>query len=1015
MHLRKILPVLAAAFACIGAKAQFYTGGDDPGAVRWSTFRSAHYKMIYPAGMDSLARVYARSLEDFRPQVSRSIGYLPGGMYRRPMPVVLHAFGGEANGSVSWAPMRMDLYTLPDAYSPEPMPWITSLAVHENRHVAQLQFAADGAFRPLKWLVGEVFTGAAAGIWPGPWFLEGDAVVAETALTPFGRGRQGEFLAYYRAAFDRGDWRNWDRWLHGSYRLMAPNHYALGYLTLAGARTLYDEPLFAADYLRGTTRHPLRLFQSRKALRKVSGASFNGAFREIQQAFGNEWAAEDRGPWTPARPVTEVPSWFTSQTGPVPYGDGILAVSASKRKAAELVFLKDGRSKPLHSFASGTSALRTDGSRIYWSETIPHVRWGLAATSRIRFLEDGKIRDLTRSGRLYNPAPSPDGRRIAVTSYPTDGSTEIRILSQDGALLQQQKAPAGVQYVETAWVGNDLYVSYIDDNGTGIARWDLSAAPVAVLQPGPVSIAHLAGRGDGLYFTSDRTGVGEIYRLSPDGRLFQLTATPYGASSFTFRGDTLYFSALQYEGRLLQEAALPDLPAREVNWTDVVRWRVAEKLAAQEQALAREAAPLTDRSKALSGGEFSEPRPYRKLPGILHLHSWAPVYFDYDRIDDMSGDLTWREAGVGATALFQNLLGTSDASLGYSYHPDTYSDAWRHSAHGRLTWSGWFPVFELAADLNDRSPITYIRRREVSGDQSRSSLRGQLQDGAAFQASVKAYVPLNFSSGGWQRGLVPQLRYTWSNDRFNKGLMVVRLPEESQDEGQGSEPQATVSVTDGRILRMQTLTASVRGYVIRSKASAQEYPRWGLGLETGYRTRIGLDDIFSGNLYAYAYGYLPGFTLNQGLRLSATWQHQNAAPVGENAVTVRPRGFADSDLSAFLASYAREQMVLTADYAIPVWVGDISWFSPLAYITHFVVKPHADWLHFSLDRGLNGSGDLFSLGGEVTARLANFLWFPFETSVGVSLDWNGGHSFDLVDNVTPLRHTYVGGIFNINF
>ena len=77
------------------AWAQFYTGGEDPASVRWSTFRTDHYKLIYPTGMDSLARAYARSLETFRPQVGRSIGYLPGGMYRKPMPVILHAHGGQ--------------------------------------------------------------------------------------------------------------------------------------------------------------------------------------------------------------------------------------------------------------------------------------------------------------------------------------------------------------------------------------------------------------------------------------------------------------------------------------------------------------------------------------------------------------------------------------------------------------------------------------------------------------------------------------------------------------------------------------------------------------------------------------------------------------------------------------------------------------------------------------------------------------------------------------------------------
>ena len=97
-----------AAAACLltglTARAQFYTSGEDPASIRWSTFRTDHYKLIYPSGMDSLARAYALSLEAFRPQVARSAGYLPGGMYRKPMPVILHAYGGESNGSESTCP-----------------------------------------------------------------------------------------------------------------------------------------------------------------------------------------------------------------------------------------------------------------------------------------------------------------------------------------------------------------------------------------------------------------------------------------------------------------------------------------------------------------------------------------------------------------------------------------------------------------------------------------------------------------------------------------------------------------------------------------------------------------------------------------------------------------------------------------------------------------------------------------------------------------------------------------------
>lgn len=1002
MSVRKIVLLFAGLIVSAAASAQFYSGGEDPASVRWSVSRSAHYKLIYPRGMDSLARVYARYLEYYRPLEAPSSGYLPGGMYRRPLPVVLHAFGGSSNGSVAWAPMRMDLYTLPEAYGPEPLPWTASLAVHENRHVSQMQFGADGWFKPFKWLTGELFAGAMAGIYPGSWFLEGDAVVAETALTPYGRGRRGDFLNYYRAAFDQGDWRNWYRWRHGSWRRYAPNHYALGYLTLAGARYLYDEPLFTADYLRGAARHPLRLRHIQRAFRRTSGKKFQPAFRDIMQTFQDLWTAENRGPWTPGEALDPAPAWYTVQASPLFFEGSLARLEHSKIRPTRLILRERGKERRLP-FSSATGDLRTDGKRLYWSETVPDLRWGLAATSRIRYREDGKTHDLTRSGRLYNPAPSPDGSRIAAVEYPVEGGTRLVLLDRDGNRLQQIPAPDGVQYVETAWSNERLYLSFIaGDGGSGIARWDGAGVPETLLAPQAVSIAHLQGTADGLLFNCDRTGVGEIYRLAADGTLYQLTATPYGAADFTLQGDTLWYSAQTRDGVLLHKtAALADRP---VDFAAVAPHPVADKLSAQEKALTPPVAADTE--------TWSEAKPFRKFPGIFHIHSWAPVYFDYDRIEQLSGDVTWREAGIGATALFQNLLGTSSGSVGYSVHKDA-DGRWRHAGRFQMTYTGLYPVLELSADIGDRDLFQYRRVRQESGSLALSFLSGQPVEKPSFRASLRAYVPLNFSRGGWHRGLIPQVSYTFTNDRFNKSLPVLTVA----DPLEGSSSFASLSrLEPGDNVFMQRLTLSVRGYQVLGTAASQEYPSLGIGAETGWQTRLGLDDLYSNAFFAYLYGYLPGLFPAQGLRLTATYQHQSGAPTGENAISAMPRGFQDSRLSSWLAAHAPEQVKLTADYAIPFSLGEWSAFSPLFYVTHFVVKPHADVLTFAVGRGFKGHGTLLSAGAEVTARLANFLWLPYETAVGFTFDWNGGPDYDFVaEQGTELARTWIGGVFTVDF
>lgn len=139
------LALLSPATLC----AQFYLGGTDRGSLRWRSMDTQHYRIIYPRGRDSLARVYGAELESWRTAVGKSAGYEPCQFQgKRKMPVLLHNEHAVSNGSVVWAPSRMELYTTPDPANPIPMPWETNLAIHEQRHVAQMQTGLTGPSDP---------------------------------------------------------------------------------------------------------------------------------------------------------------------------------------------------------------------------------------------------------------------------------------------------------------------------------------------------------------------------------------------------------------------------------------------------------------------------------------------------------------------------------------------------------------------------------------------------------------------------------------------------------------------------------------------------------------------------------------------------------------------------------------------------------------------------------------------------------------------------------------------------
>ena len=1012
MKIRRILLLAAALLTGTAASAQFYQNGVDPFG-RWSSAGTAHFCILYPEGMDSLARAYVADLEKWQPLVGRSAGLDPVSLQWGRLPVILHPHSPYSNGSVTWAPRRMELFTRAEPYGSLPQSWMTQLVVHESRHVAQMQLAYRKPFRWVNYLVGEMWPGAVAALFTPPTLLEGDAVVAETALTASGRGRSADFLNYYHVAFDKGDWRDWYQWVYGSFKKAGPDYYTVGYMTVAGMRVFYGQPAFTADYFDRVSRSPFPVASLQRYIRRVSGKSFKSTFRDIQESFHAQWTeeADARGPFMPLEQVTAVPSFATDYTGGT-WADGrYFAVKRGKTTEPRLVRIDpDGREHDLGAFASHTSRLFPGGDRIYWSETVPGRRWTLDGKSVVRWMDaEGKHRhDLTSEGRLYNPQPGPGGV-LAVVEYPVDGGSNLLIVSgEDGRILSRTPAPECVQLTESAWIGDDLYCLGVDDRGFGI--WRLrDGVWSAVLAPSVQAMEQLEG-GAQLTFVSDRTGVKELYRFDPEsGRTWQLTNSRYGGTGYSLRGDSLWFSSQTPEGIALFRAAVPK-PV-EVDIRALHRDRVAEALSAQEAALTQD---ITPDSKV----DISVPRHYTKPLHWMKFHSWAPLWINYDAIESMSVDLSYDTASPGLTGFFQNSLGSTSGMVGYSAYPDASRPGeWRHAGHFKITHTGLYPVLEASFDLIDKGMNQYALQRRVSDGHTGYAIVRSGRDQVAWTGRLTAYIPFRFHKDGIQQGIIPQVSWSVSNNLFDSGTLTLQA---GKDLIQDATHLSFLDYEPGRNVLMQNLRGSLRAYRTLPVADSRVYPRWGVGAEVGASCRPSLTQIYSPAGFAYLYGYLPGLTATQGLRLSVIGQAQfpTGAPFGENSVQVIPRGFLPADGTAIARKSAR-QLRLTADYAIPIYVGDLSWFSPVAYIRNFLLIPHVDWMTFGGARngaGTPASSSLVSAGADFTVELGNFLWAPFPCSVGVSASWLGGPYFKtLAEGAESGRKPYsIGLIFSLD-
>ena len=1020
MNIRKALIAICLLIPFSG-KAQFYYTGDNPWSVKWQKLETSHFRIIYPQGMDSLAIVYGKTLEQYRIPDSRSLGMVPGDLQWGKTPVVLHAFYGLANGSVTWTPKRMDLYTVQEPYSPDPSSWISNLVVHETRHLGQMQFGYRKWLKPFNFIVGEMATGAFAGLYPNLAILEGDAVVTETALTHSGRGRNADFLNYYRMAFDSGDYRNWWQWRYGSQRHYTPNHYALGYLTIAGMRYAYDDTLFTKKYFDYAVSHPLHIGDMQKTIKRGSGMKFKKAFLDIQKSFHTIWAEDEalRSPFIDSTPATPVAKRYTDYYGNEYISDGVYSVKSGMTNSSHLVKVnKDGTQDNLGPFCSYHSPLRHHGDTIYWSEYKPDPRWSMRSFSIIkgRVSSTGKTFTIgNKSSRYYSPAASADNE-LSVTEYPFKGGSRLLVMdSRNGSIKGTFKAPDSLQIVESCWIGRDIYFSGVSGKGIGIYKLCSEQAEM-VIAPESVSLRNLKSLGSLITFTCDRTGTDEIYSLDTNTLVLkQLTNTRYGAEDYCFNSaaDTLYYSSLTSNGKSMFKIPAASLIGKIVSFADVHKYIVADKLSEQEAALAQSAGE--DVVSQYPDIQSNASR-YRKGTHMFNFHSWAPIYVNIDKVQGESFDYDYEEASVGLTGLFQDRLGTTSGFVGYSMHQDPNDDSkLRHSGHFKINYFGLYPVIEASLDVNDRDAYQYTNRIvEYNGNQSRRTYKS-LGTSTYVSSKLRLYVPLDFTSGGWLRGLIPQVNYEISNDRYNNaivhydydGCMLNATPGNRQ---YGAFP-TIIEYESGSNPLMQQLTVSLRGYSVLPKAASQVYPSLGIGAEAGFNDRPGMTASFTPSAYLYMYGYLPGLTQVQGLRLTGMFQQQfcTSGRIRKNYIQTAPRGFQNmSSTRNYIEDHYPWQMKFSADYAIPIWLGDLSFLCPVLYIRNFVLTPDFD---YSVYR----DGGLFSAGCTFGVHMANFFWLPYDSTFGIIAQFNGGSLYQKLEDVgCKMENSYVGITFNIS-
>ena len=207
--------------------------------------------------------------------------------------------------------------------------------------------------------------------------------------------------------------------------------------------------------------------------------------------------------------------------------------------------------------------------RLYWSETLPDPRWSLSGSSILRYydIKTGRMRDVTRGTRYYNPQCSPDGSKLLAAELAVNGETALVVVDIDsGATLQRYRLPDGIQATDPIWAGEDFYSFALSEDGYGLYKLREDGSWETVLTPSHQKIGN-PGAGEGyLEWESDRSGVNEMYRFFPEtGRLLQMTNSRFGGVDYAWEDDCICYNVPVKEGFQIFRTYIKDLQPKEVH------------------------------------------------------------------------------------------------------------------------------------------------------------------------------------------------------------------------------------------------------------------------------------------------------------------------------------------------------------------------------------------------------------------------------------------------------------------
>lgn len=698
---------------------QYYVGSNNIAHVKFRQIKTKNFQLVFPAFYEKKAQELARILDTTLPYIAQSLKVTPP-----KVPILIHTGSAKSNGLTVWAPKRIEFWTTPpmDSY---PYPYLWQLAIHEYRHACQMEAMNVGFTKYSTLALGEHVLGAVSGIFAANWLLEGDAVAAETALAPTGRGQTPLFNMYLKAMMDAGKEYSPDKLLLGSMRDFVPDMYNMGYFIVSYARMKYGRDIWG-DNFANIGYNWWNLCSRRSVYDKNIKLDFESLYHGTSAYLKQQWAEEDSCNKTnnnkfDSKTISRYDGHYCNYKNPIQIDDStVLALKSSSYRSQSLVKIDfQGREEHLLyvPYLMGAYFDYKD-SCILYSQYAPNIRWQQESGADIveYDLKRNRYRRLTKNATIFCPTYFAQDSVIVAIKTDSLDVQKLSIVAPDATFFKNRHFMAKIKsvYLKTKSLEGSYSLSYptweekegdvflisTDPDGKHIVKYHREEESFSDFTPrGFDDITRLKYYKGRVFLLKDIDNKYQLISINAsDSTDVQIHSNePYGVDSYSIYKDNLVLSSYTAEGYKLvtlpleQEKTEPENNSSVLPFTDLIQ--------SQENFLL-----TTDKTEK---DTVFEVKKYNKFFHAFNFHSWAPLFVDIEA----------QEIGWGASVMSQNLMSTSVLDVGFNFHFYDKNSLYLHYKN-----SSWYPIIDFTTyyyprDVRkslDSNKVKYLNFDEVS-------------------------------------------------------------------------------------------------------------------------------------------------------------------------------------------------------------------------------------------------------------------------------------------------------------